>query len=1420
MPIKGVPLIWRLHPAPALLLVLLMGISACTTEQSETNAPVIGGQAEQAAPSRPAPAKGHAPHIPPRFETLTIADGLVSNEANAFLQDRQGFLWIGTFGGLSRFDGASFTNFLHDPADTTSLAQNKVNSLFKDRAGSIWVGTNGGLDRFDPETETFTHYRHDPADSTSISHDVVRAVVEGAGGAIWAGTRGGGLNRLDPATGVLTRIPRTLYNPEPVEEQVFALLANADGTLWVGGSDGLARYDPNEQSFSVVRRVPNDPAALPLPTVYSLCRDPNGAIWAGTRTEGLFRYDPATQAVAHYPNDPTAPGALGNPWVLSMTVDETGTLWAGTNGAGLHRYDREADAFTRFTHDPSNPESLRDNNVLALFESRDGVLWVGTYGGLARRYPLSQHVARVRPGGERSFRSNAVTAFAEDPTGTLWIGTVGEGLIRQEPSPSGDFTPVPHEPTRPFSRAATDILSLTVDDDGALWVGAVGGLYRRDPSTGAFSRFGDADVDAEDGMMVIYDLEAPDGRVLAGAGLGGVLDIELATNRSVRTRIVDSPEVVTAVLQDRSGEIWAGTYNVGLWRVVERNSAPTVRKRPAMTLSSQQVNVLYEDRAGAIWIGTSDGLDRLTINGADTTLTRFHRTDGLPDTVIRGLLEDRQGRLWIATSTGLTWRDAQTGAFVSYDARDGIETGGPLYESPRTGRIYVGGNVGYAAFDPEAITTEPPPPAPVLTGLRILGDPVRIGAEGSPLRRALSRTDDLQLRHDDRVVTFAFAALDFRAPSTHRYAVRLDGFDDDWREVGAQRHATFTNLSPGPYTFRVRTAGRDGAWGPETTLGVTILPPWWQTWWAYLGYVLLFLGLLTTAYRMRRRRHELHHRLEIERIEAEKLRELDHARSRFFANVSHEFRTPLTLTLGPLNDMMAGLHGPLDAPMMQQVDLARRNAGRVLDLINQMLDVARLEAGRTQLHARPLDLGAFVEAIAEPFQALADRKAMRFEIDRPDTPIEVFADPQQFEKVVANLLSNALKFTLKGGIVRVAITDDGDAAHVAVRDSGSGIPAADLPHVFDRFYQVGGASKTQLGTGIGLALAKEIMDLHSGTLAVESEEGFGSTFTLTLPLGRAHLAPDQIDETAAPWTPRSIRCIPEPDSDGAPAPVDESPATDVTTILVVDDHAEVRTYVRRHLEAPPEGHPAYRVLEAADGEAGLALANARLPDLVLSDVMMPKLDGMELCRALKSDPATDFIPVILLTAKAAPEDKIEGLGELADDYLTKPFDVAELRARIANLIAVRKRLRERFQKEGMALVSNEDAPAPMRIPAPEAVPSTADVFLEQVRAAVVAHLSDDSFSVQRLAGEVGMSRGHLHRQLKALVKQTPTDLIRTIRLERATHLLASRAGTVSEIAYAVGFKSLGHFSDSFKEAYGCRPSAYADRGETAADETS
>ena len=1425
----------RLSP-PLCTVVLAAGLACCAPPEPTADEAAAGpdAAAEAAPAATPDSAQALLAPIPPRFETLTVADGLSANSVRRVLQDRQGFLWVATYDGLSRYDGATFTEFHHDPGDPHSLGDDITSRLFEARDGHLWVGTESGLDRYDPVTETFAHFRHNPDDSTTIGKGPVAAIAEDAGGALWVGTWSGGLNRYDPETATFAHFRHDPDDPASLpHDNVYALAPDPDGGLWVGTAAGVVRIVAPAHDAAALSRVDFDMTSTFGGGIiaYALRLDRTGLLWVGTSDMGLLRYDPATGATRHYP---PGPGGPGHPWVLSIFEDREGALWVGTAGGGLHRYDAGRDAFERFGHDPADPTSLADHHVRDVFEDRTGVLWVGTGRGLSRRLPLSRVVAqeRHRPGDPASLSSDDVTAFVEDAAGALWVGTWGGGLNRRDPD-TGAFERVPLPYEGALARNVDNIVSLAADPDGTVWVSTMGGLFRH-LGTGRSELFM-----AVDSAGSTFPIRAPGplkvprtGRLWVGTQYG-LYDVDVTSRRAVEYKPAppnprsNINQWVHTILAEPDGPLWVSVDPTALYRFnPEEETFTDVRPTFGGGAPVGYVTSLLRARSGALWVGTTSGLERIDADGRGQ---RYGRADGLPNTTIHGLLEDPAGHIWAATNRGLSRFDPLTEAFQSYGTRDGLQgdiaNEGAFYQSPSTGRFYIGGDLGFNAFDPSALPPEPPPPAPVLTGLRLSGTPVPIADERSPLRRALSMTEALRLQYDDRVVTFAFASLDFRAPYAHRYAVRLDGFDDDWREVGEEQEATFTNLSPGRYTFRVRAAGRDGVWGDETALGVTVVPPWWRAWWAYLGYTLLAVGLLAAAYQARRRRHELRHRLEMEHLEAEKLRELDHARSRFFANVSHEFRTPLTLTLGPLDDLKAGLHGPLSAPMAAQVDLARRNAARVLDLINQILDVARLEAGRTPLRAQPLDLGAFVEAVAQPFREGAARKAITFEVDGPATPVEVYADPGQFEKVVANLLSNAVKFTPEGGTVRVTVAAADGAARVAVRDSGPGIPAADLPHVFDRFYQVGGAEQTRLGTGIGLALANEVVDLHGGTLAVESEEGFGSTFTVTLPLGRTHLTPEQVVEGDAPWAPtETLPARPtEPrgdrDTDGTGdadenAAADEASAdADVTTVLVVEDHPEVRAYVRRHLT---EGEPAYRVLEAADGAAGLALARERLPDLILSDVMMPKLDGLGLCRALKSDPETDFIPVVLLTAKAAPEDRLEGLGELADDYLTKPFDPAELRARVANLIAMRTRLRERFRHDGGA-TAGDGASAP----ASPATASVADVsaadaaFLARVHEAVDAHLSDERFNVERLAEAVGVSRGHLHRQLKALTEQAPSDLIRATRLEQAAHLLETQAGTVSEVGYAVGFKSVAHFSNAFARHFGCRPSAYGAGQKTA-----
>lgn len=1292
------------------------------------------------------------------------ADYDASPENWTITQDARGVLYVGNLGGVLEYDGAAWRL-------TPLPNRTAIRALTTDANGRVWVGGHDDFGYLTPGERGRLEF-------VSLLDHVPEA--RRGFGPVW--------QALPTPEGVYFLTDENLFRWDGAAMRVWPLateghnISVVDGTLYLMQLErGMLRLDDDELEL-----LPGGDRFAGSGKVYFSLPYGDGRVLLGARS-GLVVFDP-TDADDPYTEFPTEADDLITEGRLYLpgAVLPGGRFALGTRAAGLVVIDREG----RLLHHVTAEDGLPGDDVSYVFVDQAGDVWLTHRQGLSRveiDAPLSYYDERA------GLVTDPITVARHD--GRLYVAT-DDGLFRLEPGAQA---------LRQIPGVTGQVLDL-LPMDGELLVVANSGLYRLDGERAVYLHLGLRDIklnashqwrrdpnvafvshshgvgvirSSGDGWELAGPLpgadgdmesfaEAPDGALWVGTNVGELVRIDLGSALPPFPRA----EAITYGTADGLVPGWVQPFVLGgrVFASVEgggvlRFDAATSRFARDPTFDVVRSNHplaevrLHQAPDGAVWVAQRAGRPavlRPTEDGYEAMSGWLGR---LQDARIRTIYAEGDGVGWLLGARRL----------VRYDSRASEATQPPPEVLFR--RVSAGGHVWFDGAGPRV--------------------PVEVAPGTGPVR-------------------IQYAAARY---GSAQYRTRLDGLEDGWAAWSPEAAREFTGLRPGHYRLAVQARGASGEAGPEAVYGFVVLPPWWQTWWAYLAYALLAIGLLTAAYRARRRRHELRHRMEMEHLEAENLRALDHAKSRFFANVSHEFRTPLTLTIGPLDDIQAGLYGELPAPLAQQVALARRNAGRVLDLINQILDVARLEAGRTPLRASPVDLGAFVEAVAQPFRAAAERKAISFEVDRPAAPVEVYADAGQFEKVVANLLSNALKFTPSAGTVRVIVTAEDGVARVAVRDSGPGIPAADLPYVFDRFYQVNEASQTQLGTGIGLALAKEIVDLHGGALTVESDEGFGSTFTVTLPLGRAHLAPEQVVDDE-PWTPDAVRpsLLTEPGGDGLDS---EGSAVlgedaDVTTVLVVEDHPEVRAYVRRHLA------PEYRVLEASDGEAGLALARERLPDLVISDVMMPKLDGLSLCRALKSDPATDFIPVILLTAKAAPEDKLEGLAELADDYLTKPFDPAELRVRIANLIAVRARLRERFQQDGFVPVP--DATASIRLSTPEPVTSADDAFLEGVAEVIEARLGDETLSVAGLAEAVSMSRGHLHRQLKALLGTSPSELIRTLRLERAAHLLEGGAGTVSEIAYAVGFKSVGHFSDSFMHAHGCRPSDYAARAETAEDE--
>lgn len=1360
-----------------------------------------------AAPGRPLRAQDHV-----SFRHLTIEDGLSQNAVSAIVQDRRGFMWFGTKDGLNRYDGYQFVVFRHDPFDSTSISDSDVMAVLEDRRGRLWVGTrNGGVNLFDRQRERFARIRGGPM-------RMITSIVEDSAGVIWIGSDGEGLYRVtDGGSAAQAQTAERIITQSVADstgrssDRIHALLVDRRGVLWVGTQAGLFRRDANGAngvSFTHFTSRGNTPLALIDASVTALAEDSRGRLWIGS-VPGVSAFDSARTSIRHYYHEYRS---YRYGWGLanSLAEDRSGKIWVSTR-AELMRLDPATGAFAYFRHDPQHSESINSDMPTRVYRDRSDLIWVGTNGfGINIYDPKATRFQTFRRPEGRASRLAGFSVYTifEDLAGTLWIDA---GLLYRLDRRTGAFRSFETSSDRPDDFGNTGVWSIIEEPPGFLWAATYRGLYHYEIATGRWRQYRHDPTDSL-GLpeQVVFDVfRDRHGTIWAVTENFLVKLVDAARGRFEAWRFTQRPTagqwIFPSIMQDEHGALWLGS-DEGLARFDPGTATfRYYRHQPdnSRSLSHDAIRAILADPREPgryLWIGTAGGgLNRLDIDSG--TFVHFTERDGLPNNVVYGVQSDTSGALWLSTNKGLSHFQPSTGRFRTYDAADGLQSNefnsGASFRS-RSGELFFGGIYGVSWFRPEDIRDNPTLPAVAITGFRRGNRYETVRDSGTVLRTTISETDSLRLSYRDAVLTFEFAALEYSAPDKNRYAYRMAGLSDVWFEAGAVRSATYTNLPPGRYTFQVRASNNDGAWNTQgASLAILILPPWWRTWWAYTIYGALALAALYGFRRYEVVRIRLKNRLQIEHVEAEQLRDLDRARSRLFANVSHEFRTPLTLTMGPLDDLRAGVHGPLSPAVAEQIELARRNAGRVLDLINEILELARAESGRATLHVRRIDLGPFVTSVARTFRPLAERKAIAFDVHSPDPPLIIHADPEHLDRVLSNLFSNAFKFTPDGGAVRVTISEGEDATRIAIRDSGAGIPAADLGRVFDRFHRARTAG-TQPGTGIGLALAKELVALHGGTISVESEEGFGSTFTVTLLKGKAHFAPDQVDDeavvvaqTARPEPPRDLPQPAVSAGESTHAEADSRTADDVTTILVVDDNDEVRAYVKQHLA------PTYRVLEAVNGEQGLDVARRFLPDLVLSDVMMPGMDGFALCRALKSDPDTDFVPVILLTARAASEDRLTGLTEQADDYLTKPFEVRELLARIANIVGMRRRLRERYAGGRLTI-------HPISLD----LPSADERFLEHVRVAIEKHLGDEDFTVERLAAEVAQSRGNLHRRLRDLLEESPSDLIRRMRLERAAEMLAAGAGSVGEVAYAVGFKSVAHFSNAFHELHGVRPSAW------------
>lgn len=1307
-----------------------------------------------------------------RFSNISIDNGLSHNTVLSICQDNEGYIWIATLDGLNRYDGHGFTIFLHDEDDHESLSDNNVRVLFTDRDGTLWAGTGNGLSQWDSKKEIFANHR---------TSSPVTAIGQISDDCFFVGTEEH-LLLFDRTSGGFTdRIPANMQNLK-----TRAIYRSGD-IVYIGTTDeGLFTYSIKDDEF---RRMQAYSGNSPVQVILAQGDD---VLWVGTEGDGLYRICPKENICENFRHS-DRPGSIGSNYIRSLGIDGNGKLWVGTFNC-LNIYDPGTETFETYKSNAFVEGSLSQNSVRSIMKDSQGGMWLGTYfGGVDYWHPLRERFANIRrTAGSNSLNDNIISCIVEDPSdGTVWIGTNNGGVNRYNPA-TGQF--------RSYGLAACertdgmeskDIKEIHIDRlSGDIYIGAhAGGLnILRKGSTGT-EQCRTADTN---GPRDIYSIAEAYGQKLWIGSLQGLYLYDKKSGRFILKDRDDSGRdiqklSIRRLMYDSSGRLWVGGENgiVVIETDGDRIALADIGSKDLMSLSF--VLDFLESVTKVIWIATGNGL--YSFNSSDGSFSRYTTASGLPSNVVHGMEEDSFGRLWISTDNGLSCFNPYSGTFRNFTTEDGIQsrqfnTGSHCRRS--SGEMYFGGIRGITTFIPEKMHDNPYTPSPILSGLQIFSRPVRPGDSSGILSESMPFTESISLRHNQNSFTIDFTVPDYIAGGHNTFAYRLEGFDKEW--ITAQsRNATYSNLPHGKYRFEVKAANNDGKWcGEPTVMDIHILPVWYQTLFAKLAFLILFILLVAGTIKFLIYRQTIEARLELEKKEKEHQEEISQMKIRFFINISHELRTPLTLIMTPLQEIIEKVS---DVWTRKQLKSVYRNAQRMLHIVNQLMDYRRAELGVFRLHVKQENVHRIVKDIFSYYEKLAQGKNLKYTLISEIKDKMLYVDEQYIDLILNNLLSNAFKYTNKGGISVKAYTENGNLM-LEVIDTGEGIPASKQERIFERFYQIG---SRHVGSGIGLSLVQRLVELHHAKLELESEEGKGSTFRVIFPQDPGAYSEEELGqgESASEIHTTNSKEMYMLDTD---KPEEETVASDDKdkkwTLLIVEDNDEILSYMNDGLSR------IFNTQLASNGEEAMRIIGSNEIDLIVSDVMMPIMDGMKLCQQLKQDIRTRHIPIIMLSARTDSRQELEALRTGADDYILKPFSMAVLIAKIQNILRARTRILEKYSK------SIEIEPEKITFNAMD------EELLKKAIATVEENIDNSEFSTDDFAKAMNMSRSNLHLKLKAITGESALDFIRKIRFSKACALLKEGRYTISEVSDKVGFSTPSYFATCFKKHIGCLPTEY------------
>lgn len=1300
-----------------------------------------------------------------------VDDGLSQGTAYSILKDSRKFMWFTSYEGLNRFDGHQFKVYSENPGDCNSIKGSTTFGLVEDPHGNMWVGSDVCLNLYLRE---FDHFESMFAkDSKGESINSVNYPFYADSSEVWYINDKEGIqafNFIEKEKRVIT--PHLLYRHSSYI--INSTILTSDGMIWYRDEKGLARVDPEngdqEWYFSdKEENVFGEPLKL-------ICfyQDENDIIWLGYE-KGIIRFDFELQ---QYDNI-NLESHISTP-INDIKRDQLGFFWLGTEQDGLLRYSETNGVHEHYKAEGPPKHRLSSNAIATVFIDDQNLIWVnsdpeGINVLVPDLKPFKKHTSDIFDPDE--FSTTGVRTFLETNRGNVWIGTQEDGLIVFDPTTEKIVRQIMPGKNGFTPNSATSMLQ---DKNGRIWIGTYDGLYLSSDQGQSFRRISNNNQPQNlvSSNFIGHILEAGDETIFFTTESG----IYYIRPGELIPAPIDTLQQIISRMQHLTsdGFLLVAENHRGFY-VLKASEWTSESASPAKVLhflSQFNINHFYEDNKNStIWLATAAGLVKLRheVDWSEVNIEKhFTRENGLPSNYIYGILPDKYGNLWMSTNRGISSFNPETERFTNYSIEDGLqgfEFNSNSFLETSSGEFYFGGTNGFNRFLPEFRINTIPPSLQIIqfkTNDEILNSEHYIGEQES-----------VHLPSSGNTFSIEFSAIDYLSSGQNQYQVMLENYDNAWTNIGNENTIRYTKVPHGEYTFKVKASNNDGFWSEDhKSLQIQIATPWNKSWWAFMGYLILGGLIIYTIYNVRKRRFTLNQQLISEQREASRLKELNEYKSRFYSNITHEFRTPLTVIEGMADELKSNP----DKLTEKNLDLIKKNSKSLLILVNQMLDLSKINANKVESNYLQDDIIVFLRYVAESHGTFASLQNIGLQFHSEELELIMDFDHKKLERVLTNLLSNAIKFTPEKGKILVVVKKieiaNNPHLQILVKDSGKGIFNEQLPYIFDRFYQADSLYKEQ-GTGLGLSLAKELVELMNGGIYVESELNKGSKFYINLPINNSALLADSKNEL---WA-KSNNQLSEKEIQKDAVEDDGLPI-----VLIIEDNPDVAYYIQSCLTNR------YQTIVSHNGKIGMEKALEVLPDLIISDVMMPEMSGFEVCKTLKEDERSSHIPIILLTAKATSEDKLEGLTQGADAYLIKPFEKAELLIRLEKLILIRKTLQKKYSS--MLLSSQVETSNATK----------EDAFILKTEKIILEHLDQEDFSIHNLARELHLSRSQLHRKIKALTNMSTSIYVRHVRLRKAIELLNTTSLSISEIAYQVGFKSPVYFSQVFKETFGESPS--------------